>query len=248
MSDGVPRGGKYLRRLPDGKGGYRYIYDEPKGKETPGGKHDEHGADELHLHADNTYAHHGQKEAIRDNLARKMAAGKYDHSQAVKLWQYHADAASQSYKKEHGSAGGTGGHAFDIHTRREVAHRMADDFLAEAKHGEHDDRVSSGVHKKRAPNGLKPIASQHTIESQKSEAPVETPAAPATGVEIPDDVRRLSKAEALTALRRMVVKSDQGGNPIEASQWGFAIAKVSTGGQLTKREFEAVYAEHTSGK
>jgi hypothetical protein len=145
------------------------------GKPEPKEKaHDEHGARELELHIDNTEhlanetkrtaygEHQTQRGAIHANLAKKIAAGKYDHAQAGKLFQHHVDAASKHYSKEYGAPAG-GGHHFDAATRRHVAREMADQFHEEVKDGEHDHHVESGVHAKRAKagGGLSSMAEAH---------------------------------------------------------------------------------------
>jgi len=131
------------------------------GKSAPKAKeHDEHGATELQLHVENTYGHHGQHEAIRGNLANHVARGTYDHAQAVRGFEHLTHAGSKQYKKELGSAGGSGDHAFDAATRSAAAREMADDFHEEAKEGEHDHRLSP-KHRKMHPKGIAKVARKH---------------------------------------------------------------------------------------
>ena len=149
------------------------------GKPAPTEKpHDEHGARELELHIDNTEhltnetkrsaygEHQTQRGSIHQNLARKIAAGKYDHAQASKLFQYHVDEASKHYSKEYGAPAG-GGHHFDAATRRHVAREMANQFHDEVIDGEHDHHVATGVHAKRAKagGGLSAMAQKHVKKS-----------------------------------------------------------------------------------
>jgi len=151
------------------------------GKPEPKEKaHDEHGARELELHIDNTEhlanetkrtaygEHQTQRGAIHANLAKKIAAGKYDHAQAGKLFQHHVDAASKHYSEEYGAPAG-GGHHFDAATRRHVARQMADQYHEEVKNGEHDHHVESGVHAKRAKagGGLSSMAEAHHGNAKK---------------------------------------------------------------------------------
>ena len=160
-----PRGGKWADPQ------HKIPYNEKKhaGKPAPKAReHDKHGATELQLHIENTAAHQNQHESIRDNLAKKIAAGKYDHAQASKLFQYLADAGSKQYAKEHGSGRG---HAMDVPTRQATARQMAHDFHDEVKYGEHDHRVSSGVHAKRAKAGGGLAAMSHAHGKAKKSEP-----------------------------------------------------------------------------
>ena len=132
---------------------HRIAYKESKhgGKPAPTARdHDEHGATELQLHIDNTASHQNQKESIHANLAKKIAAGSYDHAQAGKLFEHLANSGSKQYAKVHGSGSG---HAMDVPTRQAAGRMMADQFHDEVQDGEHDHHVSSGVHAKRAKAG-----------------------------------------------------------------------------------------------
>jgi hypothetical protein len=153
-----PRGGKWADPQ------HTIPYNETKhaGKPAPkSAEHDKHGAREIELMADNDQGHYNQKQSIQANLAKKIAAGKYDHAQASKLFGYLADSVSKKYQKDHGS--GSGAHAFDSATRRAAARSMADQFHEEVKDGEHDHHVSSGIHAKRAKagGGLAAMARAH---------------------------------------------------------------------------------------
>jgi hypothetical protein len=139
-----PRGGKWA----DPKFTIPWSDKKHAGKPVPKShEHNEHGARELSLHVDNTEefvneTRHGtgtptQRGMIHKNLINKMAAGKYDHAQAGKLFEYMTEAASKHYNKEYGAPAG-GGHHFDKKTRAAVARDLADDFHDRAKEGEFD--------------------------------------------------------------------------------------------------------------
>ncbi len=88
---------------------------------------DPHGARELALCYDNERQNQAQKESIINNLARKMAKGKYDKAQAVKLWGYAAKAGADVYAKQFGSHGDTGAKMFNAATRAMAASIMEDE-------------------------------------------------------------------------------------------------------------------------
>ena len=135
-----------------GPHGWEYVY-EKKGPKNPKQQkehskyeaakegHDKHLVRDMTLTAENEYSLHGQRQSINKNLINKMAAGKYDHHEARKLWQYHADAAAKHYHKTQGTKP-------SIHDRRQMAHELADQFHEEAMDGEHDYHL----HKKHAKN------------------------------------------------------------------------------------------------
>jgi hypothetical protein len=148
-----PHGGKWAD--PE----HKIPWQEKKhsGKAAPKAKdHDEHAAENLHLISENNAKklsttrdfisagpeeqgeHHlaQQKEAIHKNLANKMASGTYDHAQATKLWAYHAKAVD-AHAKKHGLGGGA-----SPSTRMAAAKKMADQFVGQAKSGEHDDKLN----------------------------------------------------------------------------------------------------------
>lgn len=135
---------KYTRRVPKAGGGYRYYYDEPKGRPAPTKKDtkkekpkkewptedhpsvDSQAVTELEMHADNTHSLYKQKEAFHKNVVTKMAQGKYNADQANKLWMYYADRVASSYSSEHGGS-------FGKPTRQALAHNLARDFEREVK-------------------------------------------------------------------------------------------------------------------
>lgn len=141
---------------------------EPKAKQ-----HDKHHARELQLISENSgpdprahyasergSAHqiHQHRKAVEANLVKKIAAGKYDHAQATKLWEHHAKQVSDHGAKHHGSR------KADAATRMAAAKEMADDFHDNVKDGYHDDHEAlTGVHGKRAKagGGLSKMARAH---------------------------------------------------------------------------------------
>lgn len=83
---------------------------------------DEHGVEDLDLYAENESALYPQKQAIIADLRKKLAAGKYDHSLAPKLWMYWVDAAAKRYReKDHGPT-------YNKATRMAVAQQLADHY------------------------------------------------------------------------------------------------------------------------
>lgn len=149
-----------------------------KGKPAPKAKaHNEYDSQNLQLISDNNARpHHGgkypphgseaagehrlhqNKEAIKANLIKHVAAGKYCHAQATKAWANHAKLVSDHANK-HNLGGGE-----DPATRNHAAKQMADDFHDEMQSGEHDDHeVLKGVHKKRsdAGGGISAMAKKH---------------------------------------------------------------------------------------
>lgn len=109
---------------------------------------DEAEATELVLFADNDYRTYKRREAFDVNLAKKLAAGTYDHAQAPKLWRYYVDYVVQEYDRQHGS--GRGSLTIVSPRVRQLAAQMfADRFHLEVKAGEHDDLIASVMTKKR---------------------------------------------------------------------------------------------------
>ncbi len=83
------------------------------------------------------------------NLARKLADGKYSHTQAPALWLFLVDEAAQKYDAEFGN-GGKGSKAWmEIGDRRALAQELADDFKAEVENGEHEQIIRDVMSKKR---------------------------------------------------------------------------------------------------
>lgn len=155
--DSLSKGGPYIG-VRGGKwadAAHTIPWNEKKhggGKKAPQAKrHDPEEARELHLYTENDGdLHRQQHEPIRNNLARKMAAGIYDHAQATKLYGYLMDSASKKYAKEMQTGSG---HAFTPATRMAAAKTMADQFYEEAMSGDHDHRVP----KKHAGKTLKEL-------------------------------------------------------------------------------------------
>jgi hypothetical protein len=112
---------------------HKPVNEETILESTPSGLSPE--AHELVLHADNTHhLYRSSHEPIMKNLKKKAQSGKYDPEKAKKLWKYHADRASQSYKKEHGNASGKGTHAFSPEHRKEAAAHWEDNHREELHH------------------------------------------------------------------------------------------------------------------
>jgi post-segregation antitoxin (ccd killing protein) len=85
---------------------------------------------ELQLYIDNDYQLYRQKQAIEENLRKKCAKGKYDHTKAPKLWQYMVDEGARKYAKEFG---GTVRMMFPKPLRAALAKEYADDWRDENK-------------------------------------------------------------------------------------------------------------------
>jgi hypothetical protein len=84
---------------------------------------------ELRLFVDNdSDLYRQQTTPIHNNLKRKIAKGIYDHTKAVKLWQYLVDNGARKYVKEFGGVVRT---AFPKAERTKVAQAMADSFYKE---------------------------------------------------------------------------------------------------------------------
>jgi hypothetical protein len=107
--------------------------------------HDEHGAHELVLHADNdSHLYHSSHVPVAKNLERKYKKGIYDSEKAKKLWKYHADRAAQSYHHEHGDPHSKWHHAFSPATRHEAAAHWEKHHRAEMEAGNFHESVEHG--------------------------------------------------------------------------------------------------------
>lgn len=78
-----------------------------------------------------------QMQPIQKNLITKIAKGVYDRTKAEKLWMYLVENGAKKYVKEH-APGSTWHQMFSMSDRREVARRLNDGFLTEAKYGNYD--------------------------------------------------------------------------------------------------------------
>lgn len=143
----VPK--RTVRILKDRKGAKKFSAN------FAAGEHDEHAVREMELHADNTeHLVNNRKPEFIKSVMKKHAAGQYDHGKSHKLWGHFADEVSKSYKNEHGSAGGTGGHAFNKATRMAYAKSMADDHHPDQlkkypdDHMHHTEGMSDNMKKK----------------------------------------------------------------------------------------------------
>ncbi len=91
---------------------------------------DDAAARELVLYAENNGRLYTQMvQPIMHNLARKLAAGRFDRDLAVKGMGHLADAAAKAYTKEMG--GGSGFGAFSAATRRRAAADLLDGYMEE---------------------------------------------------------------------------------------------------------------------
>jgi len=182
-------------------GGYKKIAEgkyvkegaKKEGSAAPGKpeKHDVEAVRELALYAENNGDLYRQRiEPIHKNLMRKIAAGKYDHEKAKKLWQYAAADAAQRYTKEFGGSGPHGSHgSFSPADRRALAAKMADDFKDAADDGEYDHLIPKKYQKKeKTEKSLRDFvnedwmekaweASMETIEEYLEKAALNTPSA-----------------------------------------------------------------------
>jgi len=105
-------------------------------------------AHELMIHGDNnSQLYKSSYVPVAKNLEKKWKKGTYDHEKAKTLWKYHADRASESYKKEHG-------HMFSPAVRREAAGHYADHHKAEMEAGNmHESLSEARVNQERADSG-----------------------------------------------------------------------------------------------
>lgn len=106
-----------------------------KKRSRRGARPDMSGTRELELYADNEEPLYRQKRSIEQNLVRKLAAGKYDRTKAVKLWRYYADAAAKKYTREFGSSGSV---IFSKAERDALAKREERQFFARVKASDPD--------------------------------------------------------------------------------------------------------------
>jgi|SRR3989304_3459579 len=94
------------------------------------GRLDKEAARELELFMNND----GQIEErrarpIRENLRKKIAAGKFDAVRSIDLWMYAVEDAAKKYHKEMGDRGTRWNDMFSRPTRRVVAYRAALQFM-----------------------------------------------------------------------------------------------------------------------
>ena len=81
-------------------------------------------ARELYLVADNESRLYPMKQAIENNLIKKIAKGIFDAEKATEAFFHLATAASNQYKKDFG-------YAFNVTERWTAAQDLRDDFIAE---------------------------------------------------------------------------------------------------------------------
>jgi hypothetical protein len=99
---------------------------------------DEDAADELVLYLDNDYQLYKQKEAIAENLLRKIKRGAYDHARAPDAWAYVVEEAAKKYAREFARPG-EWSVLFNVPTRRLAAVELADRWYANARAGRPDE-------------------------------------------------------------------------------------------------------------
>lgn len=96
---------------------------------------------ELTLFANNDDGLYNQRIVpVVKSLAKKYAAGKYDHEKAIKLWRYVADDAAKRYAKEFGGVWNT---MFTVADRNETARQLADDWMDDVKSFASKDSVDT---------------------------------------------------------------------------------------------------------
>jgi len=96
-----------------------------------------HEARELVLHGDNNqYLKTDSKLPIMNNLEKKYAKGKYDSTQAKKLWNYHADRCAMSYCNQFGGKDDKWNEMFNKNHRNQAASHWE---------GMHRDALKEGV-------------------------------------------------------------------------------------------------------
>ncbi len=97
----------------------------------------EHYVTELELWADNNESLYRQRAAFEENLAKKVLAGRYEHSLAPKLWMYFADQVALDYIRANVDPRGTL-NRIPISVRRDYAQALAHDFVSKAVHSPQD--------------------------------------------------------------------------------------------------------------
>jgi hypothetical protein len=102
---------------------------------------------EIYIESD-SQLYRSQHQPIQKNLINKMAAGKYQHNLAVKLFGYLVDAGAKKYAKEFG---GTWNQIFSVADRKAVAESLTNSFEAEAKLGNYDGYLAKKYQKKSNP-------------------------------------------------------------------------------------------------
>lgn len=99
-------------------------------KEEKFPSHETAEAHELELWQENDSRLVNQQTSIEVNLVKKIIAGKFDYASSVRLWQYLADSAAQSYTRMHGSGHGSSYGIFTTKVRNNLARRLAHDFAS----------------------------------------------------------------------------------------------------------------------
>lgn len=128
---------------------------------------DDAAARELVLYAENDGRLYTQMvQPIMQNLARKLAAGRFDRDLAVKGMGHLADAAAKAYTKEMG--GGSGFGAFSAATRRRAAADLLDGYMEEIQ----GIAASMGGKRKATRSNRKGARSNPIVAFQTKDGPV----------------------------------------------------------------------------
>ncbi len=96
------------------------------------------GGRELYLYLINDSKVYPRLQAIRANLTRKKASGKYDRSKAPKAFMYAVKDSAMHYAADFG---GTWHKLFTMEDRQSVAKQLTEDFEVEYKEGSYDEYI-----------------------------------------------------------------------------------------------------------
>jgi hypothetical protein len=117
-------------------------------KRNPRGEVDEHAATELYYFIMSTGSLYPQLQAIRKNLATKMARGTYAHQRAAQAFKYLVDPAAKQYAREHAGGEREWNRIFSVATRGHLAYQLANEFRIAARLGEFDYLLPKKYQKK----------------------------------------------------------------------------------------------------
>lgn len=101
-----------------------------------------HAKTDLGLYIENTAELYPQKQAIIENLKKKIASGEYSPDLAAKAWLHWVDAGAKQYAKELGSEESK---SFTPKIKQEIAKELADYYEQAIKNGEYDKTESAVV-------------------------------------------------------------------------------------------------------
>lgn len=114
---------------------------------------DEHAANELTLHIDNTYRFYQTRRAIERALARRLAKRTYDPAKGPKAFRYLVDEAARSYSREYADGVADAKRLFPGSLRDKVAQTYAERFeraVAEERWGDLPDEAARLLRKPEA--------------------------------------------------------------------------------------------------